>query len=254
VLLWPDTFTNFFQPEIARAAVEVLEGSGLVVEIPRENLCCGRPLYDYGMLDTAQHLLRGVLEALRDPLRRGVPVVVLEPSCAAVFRDELPNLFPGDEDALRLSRQTHLLGAFLEREAPGDPPWSRSGAALVQAHCHQQALFGTADDQKLLGRLGLDARLLDSGCCGMAGAFGFERGEHHAVSVQCAERVLAPEVRRAAADTLILADGFSCREQIRHLTGRRALHLAEVLAGAVQKPAMLKRTEPVSTDLSAALL
>jgi FAD/FMN-containing dehydrogenase/Fe-S oxidoreductase len=253
VLLWPDTFTNFFQPEIARAAVEVLEASGFQVEIPQEDLCCGRPLYDYGMLDTAQHLLRGLLKALREPLRRGVPIVVLEPSCAAVFRDELPNLFPGDEDALRLSRQTHLLGAFLEREAPGDLPWSRSGAALVQAHCHQQALFGTADDQRLLGRLGLDARLLDSSCCGMAGAFGFERGEHHAVSVKCAERVLAPEVRSAAAGTLILADGFSCREQIRHLTGQRALHLAEVLAGAMREPAGSEQAPP-STDFAAGLL
>jgi FAD/FMN-containing dehydrogenase/Fe-S oxidoreductase len=236
LLLWTDTFTNFFQPEIARAAVEVLEAAGFQVEIPQQDLCCGRPLYDYGMLDAAQHLLRGVLDALRQPLRDGVPVLVLEPSCAAVFRDELRNLFPDDEDAGRLSRQTHLLGEFLEREAPAFLPARRAGAALVQAHCHQQALFGTADDQALLGRLGLDARVLDSGCCGMAGAFGFERGERHAVSIRCGERVLAPEVRGAAAGTLILADGFSCREQIRHLTGRRALHLAEVLAEAMREP------------------
>ncbi|MGH9369482.1 MAG: FAD-binding and (Fe-S)-binding domain-containing protein [Thermoanaerobaculia bacterium] len=235
VLLWPDTFNDFFHPGIARAAVEVLEAAGFAVEIPERDLCCGRPLYDFGMLDPARHLLREILGALATPLRQGVPVVVLEPSCAAVFRDELPNLFPEEEDARLLSRQTHLLAGFLGKEAPGFAPGSLSGNALLQAHCHQQALFGTGDDEALLGRVGLDFRILDAGCCGMAGAFGFERGKHYEVSVRCAERVLAPEVRRAPADTLILADGFSCREQIRQLTGRRALHTAELLRSALDQ-------------------
>jgi FAD/FMN-containing dehydrogenase/Fe-S oxidoreductase len=233
VLLWPDTFNNYFHPEIARAAVELLEAAGLRVEVPRVPLCCGRPLYDFGMLETAQHLLRGTLAALEAPIREGVPMVVLEPSCAAVFRDELPNLFPEDERARRLARQTCLLAGFLEKEAPEYRPPGLTGRVLVQSHCHQQALFGTTAEESLLERLGVDSRILDAGCCGMAGAFGFERGEHYEVSIRCAERVLAPAIRQAPAETLILADGFSCREQIRHTTGRRALHLAQALGAGI---------------------
>jgi FAD/FMN-containing dehydrogenase/Fe-S oxidoreductase len=235
VLLWPDTFTNHFHPAVGRAAVEVLEAAGFTVEIPEASLCCGRPVYDFGMLESAQHLLRGTLEALKAPIRQGTPIVALEPSCAAVFRDELQNLFPEDEDARRLSRQTYLLSGFLQKEAEGFRPPSLPGRALVQTHCHQQTLFGAADEEELLTKLGLDFRLLDSGCCGMAGAFGFERGQRYEVSIRCAERALVPEIRRAPADTLILADGFSCREQIRQLTGRRALHLAEVLRAAMDQ-------------------
>jgi Fe-S oxidoreductase len=234
VLLWPDTFTNYFQPQIGRAAVEVLEAAGLSVEVPPGDLCCGRPLYDYGMLDAAQHLLRRTVRALTGPIRQGLHVVVLEPSCGAVFRDELPNLLPGEPDALRLSRQTDLLAETLTREAAPDFLSGRlSGGALVQPHCHQRALFGVADDEALLLRLGLDARILDAGCCGMAGAFGFERGARHALSLRCAERDLAPQVREAGSQTRIVADGFSCREQIRQRTGRRAAHLAQVLQDAL---------------------
>jgi FAD/FMN-containing dehydrogenase/Fe-S oxidoreductase len=232
VLLWADTFSNFFHPEIARAALEVLEAAGFAVEVPAADLCCGRPLYDFGMLERAQHLLREILEVLRAPIREGLPVVVLEPSCAAVFRDEMPNLLPEDEDARRLSRQTHLLSPFLEREAPGFRPPPLSAPALVQTHCHQQALFGTADVEALLKKLVPDYRMLDAGCCGMAGAFGFERA-HDEVSVRCGERVLAPEIRSSPPDTLVLADGFSCREQIRQLTGRRAIHVAQALRAAI---------------------
>ena len=231
VLLWPDTFTNFFEPWIARSAVEVLEHLGFGVEVPRTDLCCGRPLYDFGMLEEAQHLLRGLLVGLRDPLRRGLPVVVLEPSCAAVFRDESPSLFPEDEDAARLARQTALLPEFIESAAPERLPWRLSGRAVVQTHCHQQALFGASKDASLLARLGIEARFVGSGCCGMAGAFGFQPGEPYQVSVRCAERGLLPEIRRATPETLLLADGFSCREQIRQLSGRTARHLAEVLLG-----------------------
>jgi FAD/FMN-containing dehydrogenase/Fe-S oxidoreductase len=253
VLLWPDTFSEFFQPEVARAAVEVLEGAGFAVELPESRLCCGRPLYDFGMLDLAKHLLRETLRVLRGPLGRGLPVVVLEPSCAAVFKDELPNLFPEQEDALLLSRQTFLLSGLLARHTPDfrPPPWRAK--AIVQTHCHQQALFGTTDDVALLQKLGLDFRLLDAGCCGMAGAFGFERGRRHEVSTRCAERVLAPEVRGADADTLVLADGFSCREQIRQLTGRRSLHLAQVLRTAMdtaRRAPLGASADSRSTDLA----
>lgn len=226
VLLWPDTFTNFFHPEIGRAAVEVLEAAGARVAIPRRVLCCGRPLYDFGMLDLARRQLRQILDVLRPEIEAGVPLVGLEPSCVAVFRDELVNLFPEDEAARCLSSQTFTLAEFLVRQ--GWEPPRLEGAAVVQGHCHHQAVMGMSADRLLLDRLGLDWRLLDSGCCGMAGAFGFEK-DHYEVSMACAERGLLPAVRRAGAETLILADGFSCREQITQATGRRAMHLAEAI-------------------------
>ena len=232
VLLWPDTFNNYFHPETARAAVEVLEAAGYRVELPRQMLCCGRPLYDYGMLKLARRQLRRILETLGPVVAAGVPVVGLEPSCAAVFRDELVNLFPGDETARRLSRQTVLLSEFLEQQADGYEPPRLAGKALVHGHCHHKAIMKLDAEQALLARAGLDFEVLDSGCCGLAGSFGYER-EHYDVSMKCGERVLLPAVRAAAEDTLIVADGFSCREQIAHGTGRRALHLAEVLALAL---------------------
>ncbi|MFL6193309.1 MAG: FAD-binding and (Fe-S)-binding domain-containing protein [Thermoanaerobaculia bacterium] len=229
VLLWPDTFTNFFQPQIARAAVEVLESAGHRVEIPRKTLCCGRPLYDFGMLELARRQLRRILDALRPEIEAGVPMVVLEPSCAAVFRDEMLNLFPEDERARRLSAQTFTLAEFLK--GTGFAPGRLARPAIVQGPCPHQAVMGMGADREMLGRLGLDVQPLDSGCCGMAGAFGFE-ADHYEVSAACGERALLPAVREAGPEVLVLADGFSCREQIRQLTGRRALHLAEALASA----------------------
>ncbi len=244
VILWPDTFNNHFHPHTAQAAVEVLESAGFQVLVPKPSLCCGRPLYDWGMLDLAERLLRQTLEELGPQIRAGVPLVGLEPSCMAVFRDELVNLLPDDENARRLSGQSYLLSEFLARKA-GDyrlpelvRPSGREGAAdhpraLVHAHCHHQAIFGLEDEKAVLDALGLDFRVLDSGCCGMAGSFGFERGERYEVSIKAGERVLLPAVRSAAADTLIISDGFSCREQIAQGTDRRALHLAEVLQMAL---------------------
>ncbi len=232
VLLFPDTFTNHFHPEVGQAAVEVLEAHGYEVAVPPRVLCCGRPLYDYGMLRLAKRLLERVVAALRDEVRAGTPVVVLEPSCAAVFRDELVDLLAGDEDARRLAAQTLLLPDLLARDQGGE---SGGGAlnrrrAVVHGHCHQKAVLGgTKTEEEVLSRLGLAVEVLDAGCCGMAGSFGFEAGERYEVSQRCGERVLLPAVRTAAADTLLVADGFSCREQIRQATGRRALHVAEVL-------------------------
>ncbi|MGO9272123.1 MAG: FAD-binding and (Fe-S)-binding domain-containing protein [Terriglobia bacterium] len=234
VILWPDTFNNYFNPAAAMAAVDVLEAAGYSVELPTEKLCCGRPLYDYGMLDEAAHLLRQVLRVLRWRLAAGVPIVVLEPSCAAVFRDESLNLFPGDEDASRLSAQTFLLSEFLARHAPAWQPPRLGDKAIVHGHCHHKAVMGFEDEQLVLTKLGLDFNILDSGCCGMAGGFGFEE-EHYEVSLRIGERGLLPAVRNAAPDTLIVADGFSCREQILQATGRRALHLAEVLEKALRR-------------------
>ncbi|HET7035790.1 MAG TPA: FAD-binding and (Fe-S)-binding domain-containing protein [Thermomicrobiaceae bacterium] len=235
VILWPDTFNNHFLPETLHAAVEVLETAGFQVSLPRRSLCCGRPLYDYGMLDLAKRLLAQILDELRTEIRAGVPLVGMEPSCVAVFRDELPGLFPDDEDALRLSRQSFLLGELLERYAP-DFQWPRlERAAVLHLHCHHKSLMGTTAAQRLLGRLGLDATLLDDSCCGLAGAFGYEPGDHYDVSLKAGERVLLPAVRAAEPETLIVADGFSCREQIAQLTGRRALHPVQVLRMALRE-------------------
>jgi Fe-S oxidoreductase len=232
VLLWPDTFTNYLRPEPGRAAVEVLEAAGYAVELPRSGLCCGRPLYDYGLLERAKRQLRGILEALREPIAAGVPVVGLEPSCVAVFRDELVNLFPEDQTATRLSAQTFFLAEFLEREGYEPPRLERS--AVVHGHCHHKALVKMTDVERLLARVGLDFESLDSGCCGLAGSFGYE-ADHYEISMQIGERVLLPAVRSTPSDALVVADGFSCREQIAHATGRRALHLAEVLQLALRE-------------------
>jgi Fe-S oxidoreductase len=233
VILWPDTFNNFFMPQTAIAATKVLESAGYRVELPRAELCCGRPLYDYGMLGLAKSFLMRILDVLRDDIRAGVPVVGLEPSCVAVFRDEMVNLLPHDLDAKRLAQQTCTLAEFLERR--GWVPPRLRGTALVQRHCHHQAVMGFDADKTMLEKTGLELDVPDSGCCGMAGSFGYEAGEHYDVSMKCAERVLLPKVRAASKDTLIVADGFSCREQITQGTGRQTLHLADVLLQAIEE-------------------
>jgi FAD/FMN-containing dehydrogenase/Fe-S oxidoreductase len=233
VLLWPDTFNNYFHPEVARAAVEVLEDAGMRVVVPRGALCCGRPLYDYGMLPRAKALLRRVLTVLAEDIADGTPLIGLEPSCLAVFRDELVNLFPHDPAARRLSQQAFTLSEFLTRKVQAYTPPRLPRRAVVHGHCHHKAVMHFDPEWTLIQAMGLQARLLDSGCCGMAGSFGFE-ADKYAVSVQCGERVLLPAVREADSETVILADGFSCQEQIRQLTGRTALHLAEVLQLALR--------------------
>jgi FAD/FMN-containing dehydrogenase/Fe-S oxidoreductase len=232
VLLWPDTFTNYLHPEPGKAAVEVLEAAGYRVELPRGSLCCGRPLYDYGMLGRAKRQLRRILEALREPVASGVPLVGLEPSCVAVFRDELVNLFPDDPVATQLSAQTFFLAEFLERE--GYEPPKLEGTAVVHGHCHHKAIAQMTDVERVLTRIGLDFQSPDPGCCGLAGSFGYE-ADHYDVSMQIGERVLLPAVRESPQDALVIADGFSCREQIAHGTGRRALHLAEALRIALRE-------------------
>ncbi len=235
VLLWPDTFNDYFHPEVAIAATEVLESAGFHVVVPHGSLCCGRPLYDYGMLRLAKRLLQRVLEGLRDDIHAGTPVVALEPSCGAVFRNELLNMLPSNEDAKRLARQTHTLGEFLARHAEHwDMPRLES-KALVHFHCHQRATSDTDCDRSVLDRLGLDYEVLDTGCCGLAGSFGYEAGERYEVSIKAAERLLLPAVRGASAHTLLMTDGFSCRTQIEHGSERSALHLAQVLQMALQR-------------------
>jgi FAD/FMN-containing dehydrogenase/Fe-S oxidoreductase len=232
VILWPDTFNNHFHPQIAIAAVEVLEAAGFQVEVPQQSLCCGRPLYDHGMLVTAKRLLQNILDTLRPQIKEGVPVIGLEPSCVAVFRDELLNLFPNDEDAKRLSQQTFFFSEFLARHAGHYQLPQMHCKAVVHRHCHHTAIMKMTDEEAILSKLSLDYTILDSGCCGMAGAFGFERN-HYDLSIKVGERVLLPAVRSADTNSLIIANGFSCREQITQLTGRRTLHLAEVIQMAI---------------------
>ena len=234
VVLWPDTFNNHFHPQTAKAAVEILEAAGFQVVVPNKSLCCGRPLYDFGMLDTAKGLLREILDTLRPEIEASIPVVGLEPSCVAVFRDEMMNLFPMDEDAKRLSANTFILSEFLAKKAPGFRLPRMKRKALVQKHCHHEHVMKFDAENSVLKQLGLDYELLDSGCCGMAGSFGFESG-HYDVSVAVGERRLLPAVRAADPDTLVIADGFSCREQIAGLTGRGALHLAQVIQMAMHE-------------------
>ena len=232
VLLWPDTFTNHFHPDIAKAAVEVLEAAGFRVMVPKANLCCGRPLYDHGMLDRAQALLLQILDELSPEIEAGIPIVGLEPSCVAVFRDELINLFPHDERAQALSRQTFLLSEFLEIEAKNFPLPQLNRKALLHGHCHHKSLMKMTAEEAVLRRLGVDFQSPAPGCCGMAGSFGFERDKYD-VSIAIGELELLPAVRQAPPDWLIIADGFSCREQIAQCSPRRALHLAEVLQMAL---------------------
>ena len=234
VILWADTFNNHFTPNVAKAAVEVLEDAGFQVCVPRMSLCCGRPLYDYGMLDLAKRMLHDILAALRPAIRAGIPVVGLEPSCVSVFRDELTNLIHGDEDAERLKTQTFMLSEFLEQEAPSYKPPVLHRKAVVHGHCHHKSALNFEQEKSLLHRMGLDCDVLDSGCCGMAGAFGYEK-DHYDVSIKCGERVLLPAVRHAEPSSLIITDGFSCREQILQETDRRALHIAQVLQMAMNE-------------------
>jgi FAD/FMN-containing dehydrogenase/Fe-S oxidoreductase len=234
VLLWPDTFNNYFHPRTAQAAVEVLEAAGFRVIVPMHDLCCGRPLYDYGMLDTAQRWLKQILHSLRIEIRNDIPLVGLEPSCLATFRDELTNLFPNDQDAQRLSKNSFLLSEFLEKFAPGFEIPKLQRKAVVHGHCHHKSLMKMNDEVSLLKKMGLEADVLDSGCCGMAGAFGFEK-EHYDVSIACGERVLLPAVRKATNDTLLISDGFSCREQVRQTTDRMPMHLSEVIQMALRR-------------------
>ena len=234
MILWPDTWNNNFHPTTAIAAVEVLEDAGFQVTIPRAQLCCGRPLYDYGMLGAAKHLLLQTIEALREDIRAGVPLVGLEPSCVSVFRDEMVNLLGEDLDARRLRDQTFLFTEFLNRFAPNYTTPKLHGKAVVHQHCHHKSVLDKESESAVLQRTGVDFTILDDGCCGMAGAFGFEQ-DHYEVSMALGERALLPAVRNAETETILVADGFSCREQIAQSTNRLALHPAQLLKLAIER-------------------
>ncbi len=194
------------------------------------------------MLDTAKHLLRQNLRMLGPVIDAGTPVIGLEPSCVTVFRDEMPDLLHGDENARRLQKQTFLLSEFLQQKVENYRPPRLEQKAVIHGHCHHKSSLKFDAEKELLSNMGLDCNILDSGCCGMAGAFGYE-SEHYEVGIQCGERVLLPAVRQSPRDAIIIADGFSCREQILQETDRRALHLSQVLQMALREGSNSARRE-----------
>ena len=234
VVLWADTFNNYFMPETAQAAVDVLENAGYQVEVLQQHLCCGRPLYDYGFLDMAKAYLQNDLRALSPYIESETPMVVLEPSCCSVFRDEMHNLFPDSAQAQRLAQNTFTLSEFLEKKVPGYKAPQLKRDAIVQGHCHHKAIMRMKEEKSVMEKMGLNHEVLESGCCGMAGSFGYEKDKYQ-VSIDCGERSLLPRVRKAGLSTIIVADGFSCKEQIAQETNRHALHLAEVLQLAIRE-------------------
>ena len=226
VILWADTFNNYFHPRVAAAATEILEDAGFRVVVPRASLCCGRPLYDYGFLEDANELLGEVLSYLRPSIQAGTPVVALEPSCLAVFRDEMLDLRPHDEDATRLSKQTFTLAEFLNHE--NYRPLRLRRSVVVHGHCHQKAIIGLDAEKQLFEAMDAEAEFLDDGCCGMAGSFGFENHKYD-LSMQIYNHTLGPRLRELSAERIVVADGFSCKTQIEQATKKTPLHLAELL-------------------------
>jgi FAD/FMN-containing dehydrogenase/Fe-S oxidoreductase len=232
LVLWPDTFYNHFHPQAMAAAVAVLEAAGHRVIVPQGNICCARPLYAWGWLDRAAKQLSHTLDVLEPFLEQDLAVVGMEPACIASFRDELPHLLPDDPRAARLSQQAQMLGEYLAGLSGYQPP-RLERRALVHVHCNHHAVMGFGSERELLACAGLDLDMPETGCCGMAGPFGFE-ASHYEVAMKCGERMLLPAVRAAAPDDLVVTDGYACREQIAQSTPRRALHLAEVLQMALR--------------------
>jgi Fe-S oxidoreductase len=231
VLLWPDTWNNYYHPQALFAAEAILTEAGFQVEIPRGHICCGRPLYDFGFLGAARNYLARVLSRLAPQIEAGLPFIFLEPSCASVFKDELLELFPNVPHAKRLSQNIWLLSNWLSERAPQFAAGRLAGKSfLIHGHCHHKAVFGgPSSEVALLRAAGADVELIQAGCCGMAGPFGFEAGKFE-VSKTIANQGLLPAVQSAGPSTVIVADGFSCREQIAQLTSRKAFHFAEVFA------------------------
>jgi FAD/FMN-containing dehydrogenase/Fe-S oxidoreductase len=227
VILFPDTFNNHFHTDVGVACVEALEAAGWRVVMPEGHICCGRPLYDYGFLDMAERYLHRVLDTFRDDIRAGTPIVGMEPSCLAVFKDELTKMLPYDDDAERLRRCAYHWSEFFEAHDVEVPLVAKQ--ALLWGHCHHKATGGMDAEERLLKRMGLDVQQVKGGCCGLAGSWGFEAGKYD-ISVQCGEQALLPAVRAAPSEAVIVADGFSCKTQIEQAgTGRRALHTAQVM-------------------------
>ncbi|WP_431876911.1 FAD-binding and (Fe-S)-binding domain-containing protein [Amycolatopsis sacchari] len=231
VVLWPDSFNNYLTPDVLHAATEVLEAAGFDVVVPKQNVCCGLTWMSTGQLGVAKRVLRHTLSVLKPYLDAGYEVVGLEPSCTALFRGDLGHLLPGDETAALLASRTRT---FAELLADADLPLRDLDLdAVTQVHCHQHAELGFTADERLMARAGIRNSTLDSGCCGLAGNFGFERG-HYDVSVAVAEDRMLPAIREAAPDTVVVSDGFSCRTQIAQQSDRRAVHLAQLIRKALR--------------------
>lgn len=227
-VLWPDTFTDHLAPSVGRAAVKVMESAGIGIALPPGRVCCGLTYVSTGQLDRARTVMRHTLDTMEPLLDPGMPVAVLEPSCAAALKTDLPELLADDPRAARLAASVRTFAQVLEECAPDWTPPRLDRPVAGQTHCHQHAVLGDDAERRLRERAGLTGEL-SGGCCGLAGNFGFEKG-HYEVSVACAEDQLLPSVRAAGRAAEILADGFSCRTQLDQLAGRRARHLAEVLA------------------------
>jgi FAD/FMN-containing dehydrogenase/Fe-S oxidoreductase len=236
VVLWADTWNNYYHPQTLVAAESVLTRTGFRVQVPKGHICCGRALYDFGLLGTARSYLARVLDRMAPEIEAGLPFIFLEPSCASVFRDEALEFFPDDTRAQRMSRQVWLLADWLAAKAPEWVTGKLKGKQVIlHGHCHHKAVFGgPVNEIALLKKAGAAVELIDSSCCGMAGPFGFEADKFE-VSKAIANLGLLPAVKSAAATTIIVADGFSCREQIEQLSEREGIHFAEVLAGTLQK-------------------
>jgi len=238
VVLWPDTFTNYFDPEIGRDAVAVLQRLGCKVQLPSEPVCCGLTWYSTGQLNSARKVLSHTLDVLQPWLERGTPIVGLEPSCTAMLRKDAAELLPNDPRTAQLTNVVQTFAEFVnmlpDLPISDAPSGVTSGACevITQVHCHQHADLGYDADRELLARIAGSVRVLEGGCCGMAGNFGFERG-HYQVSIACAEQELLPAIRESGADVQIQADGFSCRTQIRQLSEREPVHLATLVARAL---------------------
>jgi FAD/FMN-containing dehydrogenase/Fe-S oxidoreductase len=229
VLLWVDTFTDHFAPEVGQAAVRVLEAAGYSVRITSKPVCCGLTWISTGQLDGARRQLRRSLDALDDAVRAGLPVVGLEPSCTAVLRGEITELLPDDPRARQVRAGVRTLAELLTETGTWEPPDLTGVRAVAQPHCHHHAVMGWHTDSALLARSGAQVDAV-GGCCGLAGNFGVERG-HFDVSQAVAETALLPAVRDAPAGAVVLADGFSCRTQLDQLGRVRGIHLAQLLAG-----------------------
>ncbi len=228
MLLWVDTFTNAFSPQVGQAAVRVLEAAGYTVQVTGRTACCGLTWISTGQLDGARRQLRRALDQLGPALDAGIPIVGLEPSCLAALRGDAAELLPHDPRARKLKGAVKSLAQLLRETDGWTPPDLRGVTGVAQPHCHHRAAGGWADDAALLSEAGATMRAV-GGCCGLAGNFGVERG-HYEVSVKVAETSLLPAVREAGPEATILADGFSCRTQLDQLAGTPGIHLAELLA------------------------